>query len=44
MDPDDYADFSEIKSTLEKIALSVSNLRLWIEEQEAKGSLTLPED
>ena len=44
VDPDEVEDFREIKATLDKIALSVSNLRLWIEEQEAKGSLTLPED
>ena len=42
VDSDEYADFSEIKATLEKIALSVSNLRLWIEEREAAGKLNLP--
>ena len=42
VDSDEYADFSEIKATLEKIALSVSNLRLWIEEREATGKLILP--
>ncbi len=37
--PDEYADFTEIKITLEKIALSVSNLQLWMEEQIAAGKL-----
>ena len=41
---DEYADFLEIKATLDKIALSVSNLQLWVDEQIASGKLTLPEE
>ncbi len=36
---DEYADFLEIKSTLDKIALSVSSLQLWVDEQIAAGNL-----
>ena len=39
---DEYADFAEIKATLDKIALSVSNLQLWVDEQIAAGKLTHP--
>ena len=35
---DEYADFAEIKSTLDRIALSVSNLQLWVDEQIAAGN------
>ena len=41
---DEYADFLEIKATLDKIALSVSNLQLWVDEQIASGKLNLPEE
>ena len=41
--PDEYADFVEIKATLDKIALSVSNLQLWVDEQIAAGKLKAPE-
>ena len=41
---DEYADFLEIKATLDKIALSVSNLQLWVDEQIASGKLQLPEE
>ena len=37
---DEYADFAEIKATLDRIALSVSNLQLWVDEQIASGKLT----
>ena len=40
---DEYADFVEIKATLDKIALSVSNLQLWVDEQIAAGKLRAPE-
>ena len=39
---DEYADFAEIKSTLDRIALSVSNLQLWVDEQIAAGNLVKP--
>jgi argonaute-like protein implicated in RNA metabolism and viral defense len=39
---DEYADFKEIKETLDKIALSVSNLQLWVDEQIATGKLEHP--
>ena len=42
--PDEYADFAEIKATLDKIAFSVSNLQLWVDEQIAAGKLKAPED
>lgn len=40
---DEYNDFAEIKSTLDRIALSVSSLQLWVEEQMAAGKLQKPE-
>ena len=40
---DEYADFAEIKSTLDRIALSVSSLQLWVDEQIAAGKLSRPE-
>ena len=40
--PDEYEDFEEIKSVLDKIALSVANLRLWVNEQTAEGKLRKP--
>ena len=39
---DEYADFAEIKATLDRIALSVSNLQLWVDEQIAAGNLKKP--
>ena len=39
---DEYADFAEIKATLDRIALSVSNLQLWVDEQIATGKLEHP--
>lgn len=36
---EEYADFSEIKATLDRIALSVSSLQLWVDEQIAAGNL-----
>ena len=41
--PDEYQDFTEIKQVLDKIALSVSNLQLWVNEQIAAGKLQQPE-
>ena len=41
--PDEYQDFAEIKAILDKLALSVSNLQLWVNEQIAAGQLTRPE-
>ena len=40
---DEYADFAEIKSTLDRISLSVSSLQLWVDEQIAAGKLANPE-
>lgn len=37
--PDEYQDFAEIKGVLDKIALSVANLQLWVNEQIAAGKL-----
>ncbi len=37
--PDELEDFREIKTTLDKLALSVSNLKLWVNEQIAAGLL-----
>ena len=37
--PDEYQDFVEIKGVLDKIALSVANLQLWVNEQIAEGKL-----
>ena len=42
--PDEYTDFVEIKATLDRIALSVSNLQLWVDEQIAAGKLVKPEE
>ena len=39
VEEDEYADFAEIKATLDRIALSVSNLQLWVDEQIAAGNL-----
>ena len=39
---DEYEDFMEIKKTLDRIAQSVSNLKLWMEEQIASGRLEQP--
>ncbi len=39
---DEYSDFAEIKKTLDKIALSVSHLQLWVDEQIAAGNLKKP--
>ena len=36
---DEYQDFVEIKGVLDKIALSVANLQLWVNEQIAEGKL-----
>ena len=41
--PDEYQDFVEIKQVLDKIALSVSNLQLWVNEQIAAGQLVHPD-
>ena len=41
--PDEYQDFVEIKEILDKIALSVSNLQLWVNEQIAAGKLVKPD-
>lgn len=41
---DEYEDFNEIKSTLDKIALCVSHLQLWMEEQIVAGKMELPEE
>ncbi len=40
--PDEYSDFVEIKAVLDKIALSVSNLQLWVNEQIALGKMEKP--
>ncbi len=37
--PDEYEDFAGIKQVLDRIALSVANLQLWVNEQIAKGKL-----
>ena len=41
--PDEYQDFVEIKGVLDKIALSVANLQLWVNEQIAEGNLKKPD-
>ena len=41
--PDEYEDFVEIKRVLDKIALSVANLQLWVNEQIAEGKLAAPD-
>ena len=40
---DEYADFTKIKAILDKIALSVSNLQLWVDEQIAAGKMIKPD-
>lgn len=40
---DEYHDFAEIKQVLDRIALSVANLQLWVNEQIAEGKLVKPE-
>lgn len=40
---DEYEDFVEIKEVLDRIALSVANLQLWVNEQIAAGKLNEPE-
>ena len=42
--PDEYNDFVEIKGVLDKIALSVANLQLWVNEQIAEGKLSMPDN
>ena len=37
--PDEYKDFFEIKKTLEKIALSVDTLQLWVDKSIADGHM-----
>ena len=37
--PDEYSDFAEIKGILDRIALSVANLQLWVNEQIAEGKM-----
>lgn len=41
---DEYADFIEIKSVLDRIARSVSNLQLWMDEQIAAGKFAKAEN
>ena len=41
--PDEYQDFTEIKAVLDRIALSVANLQLWVNEQIAEGKMNSPE-
>ena len=36
---DELAEFRQIKETLDRLALSVSNLQLWVDEQLAAGNL-----
>jgi len=40
--PDEYKDFSEIKSVLDRIAASVANLQLWVNEQIVGGRMQDP--
>lgn len=42
--PDEYEDFVKIKDGLDRIALSVANLQLWVNEQIAEGKLIEPEN
>lgn len=37
--PDEYSDFTVIKKTLDKIALSVDTLQLWIDQTIANGEI-----
>ena len=39
---DEVADFTRIKETLDRLALSVSNLQLWVDEQLASGRMEKP--
>ena len=39
---DEYEDFMKIKAVLDRIAQSVSNLQLWVDEQIASGKLLKP--
>ena len=41
--PDEYKDFFEIKKTLEKIALSVDTLQLWVDKSIADGHMEYSE-
>ena len=41
--PDEYKDFFEIKETLEKIALSVDTLQLWVDKSIADGHMEFSE-
>ena len=41
---DEMDDFSDIKATLDKIALGVSNLQRWMDEQIAMGKLSIPKE
>ena len=41
--PDEYKDFFEIKKTLEKIALSVDTLQLWVDKSIADGHMETSE-
>jgi len=42
--PDEYEDFVQIKQVLDKIAVSVANLQLWVNEQIAEGKLADPKE
>ncbi len=37
--PDEYEDFLNIKTTLDKISLSVDSLKLWLDEKIAQGKI-----
>ena len=37
--PDEYKDFIEIKQTLDKIAISVTAMQLWIDQEIANGNI-----
>ena len=41
--PDEYSDFFDIKKTLEKIALSVDTLQLWVDKSIADGHMESPD-
>ena len=41
---DEYADFIEIKATLDRIVQSVSNLQLWVDEQIAAGKFAVGDE
>jgi len=40
---DEITDFAGIKATLDRLAMSVSTLQLWVDEQMAKGRIDLQE-